>query len=235
MLNVALYVSKAVNVSIHLYCQWKNVICGDVMKNLIIIGAGGHSRVIADIAQKLGKYKTISFLDDGDAKETMGLPIVGKTSDVEKYIDTADVFVAIGNSKGRGDFIDRLLAMGANVPTLIHPSAIIGACVEIGVGTAIMAGAVVNPCSKIGKGVILNTCSSIDHDCIIGDYCHIAVGVHVAGTVILDDRVFLGAGATIINNIKICADCVIAAGAVVIKDIMETGTYIGVPAKKNEG
>lgn len=202
------------------------------MKNLIIIGAGGHGRVIADIARKLSEYQTISFLDDGNAKESMGLPIVGKTCDAEKYINTADIFVAIGNSKIRGDFIERLLKRGANVPTLIHPSAIIGACVEIGTGTAIMAGAVINPCSKLGKGVILNTCSSIDHDCVIGDYCHIAVGVHVAGTVCLGDKVWLGAGATIKNNISICADCIVGAGAVVVKDITESGTYIGVPAKR---
>ncbi|MBQ3020230.1 MAG: acetyltransferase [Clostridia bacterium] len=201
------------------------------MKDLIIIGAGGHGRVIADIAQKLGVYATISFLDDGDLKETMGLPIVGNTSNVEKYVNAADIFVAIGNSKVRGDFIERLFAMGANVPTLIHPSAIIGACVEIGVGTAIMAGAVINPCSKLGKGVILNTCSSIDHDCIVGDYCHIAVGVHVAGTVNLGEKVWLGAGTTIKNNVSICADCIIGAGAVVVKDITKSGTYIGVPAK----
>lgn len=201
------------------------------MKALIIIGAGGHGRVIADIAQKIGAYTTISFLDDGDVKESMGLPIVGKTSDVEKYINTADIFVAIGNSKIRGEFIERLLLMGANVPTLIHPSAIIGACVEIGVGTAVMAGAVINPCSKLGKGVILNTCSSIDHDCVIGDYCHIAVGVHVAGAVSLGDKVWLGAGATIKNNVNVCADCIIGAGAVVVKDITDSGTYIGVPAK----
>ncbi len=202
------------------------------MIDLVIIGAGGHGRVIADIAQKLGTYETISFLDDGAAKETMGLPIIGKTSEMEKYVDRADIFVAIGNSKVRGDFIERLLAMGANVPTLIHPSAIMGADVEIGVGTVIMAGAVINPCSKLGKGVILNTCSSIDHDCTIGDYCHIAVGVHVAGTVSLGDNVWLGAGATIKNNVSVCSDCIVGAGGVVVKDITEIGTYIGLPARK---
>lgn len=202
------------------------------MRDLIIIGAGGHGRVIADIAQRLGAYKTISFLDDCEAKEAMGLPIIGNTSDIEKYVHTADIFVAIGNSSVRGEFIERLLAIGANVPTLVHPNAVIGACVEIGVGTAVMAGAVINPCSKLGKGVILNTCSSIDHDCTIGDYCHIAVGVHVAGTVSLGDKVWLGAGATIKNNVSICADCVIGAGAVVVKDVMEVGTYVGVPAKR---
>ena len=202
------------------------------MKDLIIIGAGGHGRVVADIAQKLGFYKTISFLDDGEAKETMALPILGKTLDVEKYIDTADIFVAIGNSKVRADFIEQLLAKGANVPILIHPSAMVGACVEIEVGTAIMAGAVINPCSKIGKGVILNTCSSVDHDCEVGDFCHIAVGVHIAGTVCLGKNVCLGAGVTVKNNVNICSDCIIGAGAVVVKDIKEKGTYIGVPAKK---
>ncbi len=202
------------------------------MKELVIIGAGGHGRVIADIAQKSGVYKTISFLDDGDAKETMGLPIIGQSSDVEKYANTADIFVAIGNNAVRGEFIERLLAMNANVPTLIHPSAIIGACVEIGVGTAIMAGAVINPCSKLGKGVILNTCSSIDHDCAIGDYVHIAVGAHLAGAVSIGKKTWVGAGATVSNNVDICSNCMIGAGAVVIKDITESGTYIGVPAKK---
>jgi sugar O-acyltransferase (sialic acid O-acetyltransferase NeuD family) len=201
------------------------------VKDLIIIGAGGHGRVIADIAQKLGVYDSISFLDDGDALTSMGLPIVGTTKDIEKYVGKADFFVAIGNSKVRGEFIERLRSMGASVPTLIHPSAVIGDCVEIGIGTAIMAGTVINPCSKLGKGVILNTCSSIDHDCIVGDYCHIAVGVHVAGTVCLGDKVWLGAGATVKNNVNVCADCLIGAGAVVVKDITVSGTYIGVPAK----
>ena len=201
------------------------------MKDLIIIGAGGHGRVIADIAQKLGVYETISFLDDSDTKESMGLPIVGKTSDITKYIEVADVFVAIGNNTVRGEFVESLLAMGANIPTLIHPSAVIGACVEIGVGTAIMAGAVVTPCSKLGKGVIVNTCSSVDHDCIIDDYCHIAVGAHVAGKVNLGEKVWIGAGVTIKNNVSICSDCIVGAGAVVIKDIIEVGIYIGIPAK----
>jgi sugar O-acyltransferase (sialic acid O-acetyltransferase NeuD family) len=202
------------------------------MNDLIIIGAGGHGRVIADIAQKSGKYKTISFLDDGDAKETMGLPIIGRSMDIKKYTNTADIFVAIGNSAVRGEFIERLLAMGANVPTLIHPSAIIGACVEIGAGTAIMAGTVINPCSKLGKGCIVNTSSSIDHDCMIGDYVHIAVGAHLAGAVSVGKKTWIGAGATVRNNVDICSNCMIGAGAVVIKDITESGTYIGVPAKK---
>ena len=202
------------------------------MKDLIIIGAGGHGRVVADIAQKLGLYEKIAFLDDGDVKESMGLPVLGKMSEMDDYVTTADLFVAIGNSQVRETVIDRLLTMGAHIPTLIHPSAVIGACVEMGVGTSVMAGAVINPCVKLGQGVIVNTCSSIDHDCTIGDYCHISVGAHVAGTVKVGRHTWIGVGVTVKNNTSICENCMVGAGAVVVKDIVESGTYVGVPAKK---
>ena len=201
------------------------------MKDLLIIGAGGHGRVIADIAQKLGRYGSIAFLDDGEAQESMRLAIVGKIADMEKYVATHDIFVAIGDSNTRKEIMEGLFTMGASIPTLIHPSAVLGACVELGVGTAVMAGAVIGPCSKLGMGVILNTCSSVDHDCSIGDYSHIAVGVHVAGTVRVGSLVFLGAGVTVKNNVNICSDCVIGAGAVVIETICDKGTYVGVPAR----
>lgn len=202
------------------------------MKRLVIIGAGGHGRVVADIAQKLNQYTEIVFLDDSGIKECMGLPVVGDIADIRKYLNDFEVFVAIGNAVRRGLLIEQLLSAGAVVPTLVHPSAVVGAYAEMGEGTVIMPGAVINPCAKLGKGVIVNTCSSVDHDCVIGDYCHIAVGAHVAGTVTLGDRVWVGAGATVSNNVNICADCMIGAGAVVVKDIIESGTYIGVPAKR---
>jgi len=94
-----------------------------------------------------------------------------------------------------------------------------------------MAGTVINPEARIGKGCIVNTSSSIDHDCGIGDYVHIAVGAHICGTVQIGNNTWIGAGATISNNIDVCSDCLIGAGAVVVKNITEPGTYIGVPAR----
>jgi UDP-3-O-[3-hydroxymyristoyl] glucosamine N-acyltransferase len=94
-----------------------------------------------------------------------------------------------------------------------------------------MAGAVVNCGSEIHDGAIINTCASVDHDCMIGDFCHISVGVHIAGTVNIGNEVFVCAGATVINNLNICGECVIGAGAVVIKNIESVGTYLGVPAE----
>lgn len=205
------------------------------MKKLLIIGAGGHGKVIADIAEKLGVYEEISFLDDGEVKECLGYKVVGKVLDMVNYVSTHDVFVAIGNGRIRKAFIESLLNAGASVPTLIHPSAVIGKNVTIGVGTAVMAGTVINPSSSLGKGVILNTCSSIDHDCVVEDYVHLAVGVRVAGTVRIGENSFLGAGSTVKNNVNICSDCVIGAGGVVINDIIEPATYVGVPAKKING
>lgn len=201
---------------------------------LMLIGASGHGNVVADIAVKTGLYTDIAFLDDMQEKSSTDFPVLGKTSDVKKYIDEYDFFVSIGNSKIREGFLESLIQMGASVVALIHPDAVLGSNVKIGYGTAVMAGAVINTKSTIGNGVIINTCSSVDHDNIIGDYSHIAVGAHLAGNVHIDKHTWVGAGATVINNIDICSDCMIGAGAVVVNDICESGTYIGVPAKKKE-
>ena len=197
------------------------------MKNcIVIIGAGGHGRVVADAA-RLNGYENILYLDDA---EKCTVELAGKTSDYVKYIDECDFFVAIGNSVIREKITNTLISNGANVVSLIHPSAIIGSNVTIGIGTFVAPGAVINTGSTIGKGVIINTGSSVDHDCVIGDFCHISVGARIAGTVRIDHGTFLCAGATVINNRSICSGCTIGAGAVVIKDIIEGGTYVGVPA-----
>ena len=201
------------------------------MKKLIIIGAGGHGKVVADIAQKSG-YNEIEFLDSVQTGDCMGFPIVDKCDNVEKYIDKADFFVAIGNTVAREKYISLLLSMGANLITLIHPSSVIDKSVTIGRGTVVMAGVVVNSSTKIGQGVIINTSSSIDHDCEVADYCHVSVGVHVAGTVNIGKRTWLGIGAIISNNLSICDDCMIGAGSLVLKNVTESGTYYGSPVRK---
>lgn len=203
------------------------------MKKLVIIGASGHGKVVADIAQKLDRYSEIFFFDDNqNAKECMGFKVLGKSSEVEKYKDEAEFIVAIGNSKVREKVMNTLLDKNAEMATLVHPSAVIGMNVEIGEGTVVMAGAVINPDVIVGKGVIINTASSVDHDNKIEDYCHISVGAHLAGTVHVGKHTWIGIGASVSNNINICEECMIGAGAVVVKDIEEKGTYIGVPARK---
>ncbi len=196
------------------------------MKKLIIIGARGHGKVIADIAMKNG-YEDIIFLDDDEnIKECAGFEVVGKTNKALQMKD--DKVVAIGNSKVR----ERIQSKLQNVITLIHPNAVISRRVQIGIGTVVMAGAVINSDVVIGKGCIINTGASVDHDCKIGDFCHISVGAHVAGTCEISKRTWIGAGATVSNNIRICGDSVIGAGAVVVNDLEYSGVYVGIPAKK---
>ena len=194
------------------------------MNRLIIIGASGHGKVIADIAVKNG-YEDIIFLDDDESiKECAGFPVIGKSKDA-KDLD-GDKIVAIGNAA-----IRERIQQEIETVTLIHPDAVIGRRVEIGKGTVVMAGAIINTDTVIGDGCIINTAASVDHDCFVDDFSHIAVGAHLSGTVVVGTGTWIGAGATVINNVNICGKCMIGAGAVVIKDIDEPGTYIGVPAK----
>lgn len=204
----------------------------NVKKRLVIIGASGHGKVIADIAVKRNQYEEILFLDDNTAiKECGGFPVVGKSSDFLNYIEDSDFVVGIGNAKIRNRITDMLNHKSATIATLIHPNSSIGQNVVIGQGTVVMAGAVINSDSKIGKSCIVNTCASVDHDCVVEDYVHVAVGAHVCGTVQIGHHTWIGAGATIINNLGICPECMIGAGTVVIRDIMEKGTYVGVPVR----
>lgn len=198
------------------------------MKKLVIIGASGHGKVISDIA-KLNGYSDIVFLDDNPAIKTCGdYPVVGKTALVETL--EGDVVVGIGNARIRKRIQETIPE--SRVVTLIHPNAVVGSHVEIGCGTIVMAGAVINYGSTIGKGCIINTCASVDHDCVVSDYVHVAVGSHLCGTVSIGENTWIGAGGTVSNNVSICAHCMIGAGAVVVRDIFEAGTYVGVPARK---
>lgn len=198
------------------------------MRRLAIIGASGHGKVVADIAKRNG-YDEIVFLDDNEnARESGGSHVVGKTSDVGT-ID-ADVVVGIGNPVVRKRIQETIPY--ERLATLVHPNAVVAQDAVIGAGTVVMAGAVINPGAHIGKGCIINTCSSVDHDCSVSDYAHIAVGAHLCGTVSIGNGTWIGAGATVVNNVSICSNCMIGAGAVVVKKIETAGTYVGVPAKR---
>ena len=200
------------------------------MKKLIIIGASGHGKVVADIAKKCG-YEEILFLDNNpDIKDCAGYKVCDPDTLIAEL--DGDVFIAIGNNEIRKQLMERYT--NRYFPVLLHPNAVIAEDVEIGRGSVVMAGAVINPGAKIGQGCIVNTCSSIDHDCIIGDYVHISVGAHIAGTVYVGTMTWIGIGATVSNNLSICDKCVIGAGAVVIKNISVSGTYIGIPAQKGK-
>jgi len=202
-------------------------------ERLLIIGASGHGKVVADIALKMNKWQSIAFLDDNKSlKKSMGLEIIGNLSDVFTYIEDSDIFVAVGNNITREKIQEKIESTGAGIPLLVHPDAVIGDQVYLGIGTVVMAGVVINCSTKIGKGCIINTGSTIDHDNIIEDYVHISPGVSLAGTVKVGKSSWIGIGSTVSNNVNITSGCIVGAGALVVRDITEPGTYIGVPVRK---
>ena len=196
---------------------------------LIIVGSGGHGKVIADNALKNG-YTDINFVDDNAVGICMGFPIIGKCCDLEKLNDgKTDFIIGIGNNSIRKIISERY---DVNWISLVHPSAQIAFGVSLGAGAVIMAGAVINSFAIIGKHCIINTHAVIEHDNIIKDFVHISPNVALGGKVYIDELTHIGIGATIQNNVYIHRECIVGAGAVVVKDIERTGTYVGVPARK---
>ncbi len=196
---------------------------------LVIVGAGGHGKVIADIALKNG-YENICFIDDNATGDCMGFPIIGTSSEIETLDDgKTDFVIGIGNNSVRKTIAEKY---NVNWVTLVHPSAQIAVNVSVEKGTVIMAGVVVNVCATIGKHCIVNTGAIVEHDNVLKDFVHISPNAALGGTVCVGEKTHIGIGATVKNNIDICNDCIIGAGAVVVKDIKDSGTYIGVPAKE---
>ena len=151
------------------------------MNRLVLIGASGHGKVCADVAEKAG-YKKIFFLDDNrELSFCAGYQVVGPTEDFKKYLNhSTSFFVAIGNPDIRQRITEEIEKENGQIATLVHPNAIIADDVEIGDGSVVMAGTVLNPGAAIGKSVIINTAATVDHDCHIGNYAHISVGAHIA-------------------------------------------------------
>lgn len=202
-------------------------------KKLIIIGAGGHGKVVANVAIEMNKWQSVKFLDDDESiKLAMEFDVIGGVSEAFLYKNEADFFVAIGSNPTREKIQGELAKEGLNIISLIHPSAIIGKDVKIGKGTVIMAGVIVNCCSTIGKGCIINTGAIIEHDNKIEDYVHISPGTSLAGEVSVGKSSWIGIGSVVSNKINIAKETMVGAGSVVIDNIYHKGVYVGVPAKK---
>lgn len=200
------------------------------MKKVIIIGASGFGKLVADIVLNSGD-EVKGFLDDnpdiGDV--FFDRPVLGKTSDFVNYPD-CEFIVSIGKPEIREMIVNRMTDV--EWYTAIHPKAVISPFgTRIGKGSVVLPGAVIDPYVQIGDFCLINCNAVVGHDSVISDYVHISVGTNIAGTVNIGKGTWVGIGASVSNNISICGGCMIGAGAVVVKDITEKGTYVGVPAK----
>lgn len=208
------------------------------MKEVIIIGAGGHAKVIIDIILQRKKILNDNLLikgilddsfNENEEKDLFGIPIIGKVNKVLELSSDIYYVIAIGNNSIRKKIAQNYKEI--KYITLIHPKAIIAENVNLEIGTAVMAGSIINSYTKIGRHCIINTGSIIEHDNIIKDYVHISPGVILCGGVIVEEETWIGAGSTIIQGLRIGKNVIIGAGTVTIKDVEDFSTMIGVPAK----
>jgi len=206
-------------------------------KPVIIIGAGGHAKVVANALQLSG-VNIIGLTDANNAlhgTSVLDCPVLGNDEIIRTYEKTdLNLVVGIGSTepdKIRRHIFERFLHDGYSFLTCVHPSTIVASDVELGIGTQIMAGAIVQPGCKIGMNSIINTSASVDHDCRIGDHAHIAPGTVLGGTVIIGDGAHIGTNATVIENVFVGSKAMVAAGACVISDISSNARFAGIPAK----
>lgn len=200
---------------------------------LAILGASGHGKVLADIAELTG-WEKIDFFDDAwpERKNNGAWQVIGDTQKLLDSLKAYDgVIVAIGNNKIRLRKLQQLESAGAEIITLIHPSATVSRYTKIGLGSVVVAGAVINPDCIIGSGVIINTCSSVGHDCTLGDAVHICPGARLAGGSEVNDRAWIGVGSSVRQLIRIGSDAIVGAGAAVVQDVLPNITVVGVPAR----
>ncbi len=207
------------------------------MKSLLILGAGGHGRSVADIAHVLEHWDKIAFLDDRypELKSTVAWPVIGPVHRAAEFLPQfSDFFVAIGDNRTRVELLQRYLKLGFNAPNLIHPQAFVSDFSSLGPGCSVSPQGVVNINSRLGMGCIVNTGASVGHDCTLGNGVQLASKVTLAGGVTIDDLCLLGVGASVIPEIFIGENVTIGAGATVIKNIASNRTVVGVPGKTRE-
>lgn len=205
------------------------------MKNIIIIGAGGHASVVIDIIESMKKngneINIIGLIDDNETiTEFMGYPILGKVKNTSVYINNDTEFIiAIGNNETRRKVAMELKDL--KYFTAIHPTSIIGTNVFIEEGTVVMPRAVINANSVIGKHSIINSGAIVEHDNKIGNFTHISPGAVLAGGVKVGDSTQIGANSVVIQCVNIGSRSIVGAGSTVIRDIESNITVVGIPAK----
>lgn len=203
------------------------------MKRLALLGASGHGKVVADIALLTG-WEVIDFYDDAWPKRNQNgrWPVIGDTEALlSRLSDYQGVLVSIGHCAIRWEKQQRLQALAAPLISLIHPMTSVSRFSEMGPGTVLMAGAVVNVDAVIGAANIINTGATVDHDCRLSDAVHICPGAHLSGDVQVGHGSWVGVGATIKQGMTIGRDVMIGAGAVVVRPVADGQTVIGNPAR----
>lgn len=205
------------------------------LKPVIIIGNGGHARVLVDILL-LQKREIIGYTAPNEENNPYSITYLGGDEEILKYdpqeIELVNALGSISDTKPRANIFNFFKLKGYRFSTTIHPSAVISETATLGEGVQIMAGAVIQPFVNIADNTIVNTSTSIDHDCCISKHCHIAPGCVLSGGIKIGESTHIGTGAKIIQNISIGKNVLVGAGSLVLRDIGDNKKVYGSPAKE---
>lgn len=210
-----------------------------VGKPVVIIGGGGHARVVIDALRAAGELQPFAIVDPSTDGPVDGVPLYGDDDTLPRLlaegVETGVVGVgSVGDVRTRRGLHERALALGFTLPPVVHPRATVAATARLCIGCFVAAGAVVGPGAVLGEGAIINSNAVVDHDCVIGAFAHVAPGAALSGAVTVGEASLVGTGAAIIQGVHVGAGVLIGAGAAVVADVADGTTVTGVPARQRK-
>ena len=206
---------------------------------IVIIGGGGHAKVLISIIKKINAYEIIGYCDIKNNGNILGIKYIGNDNGLEKIISKypkCSAIIGIGKTNTKNDIrknvFDNLTKLGFNIQTIISPDSLVNEETKIDKGTVVFDSVTINSGTIIGYNCIINTGAVIEHDCIIGNNVFIGPNATINGKVTIESNSFIGSNSTIIQNVSICSNSLVGAGSVVINSIYKPGVYVGNPVRK---
>lgn len=207
------------------------------MRNLILIGGGGHCKAVIDVIESLGEYNILGILDVENkiGKKILSTSIIGTDNEIEKYVEEAEFLITVGfitNPTLRIKLFDLVKKCSGKLATIVAPTAYVSKYANIAEGTIIMHHAMVSAEANIGSNCIINTFANIEHETIIGNSCHISTGSMINGACVVGNNIFIGSQSVLAQGVQVASDSIISAASFVHKNIINSGVYAGNPARK---
>jgi sugar O-acyltransferase (sialic acid O-acetyltransferase NeuD family) len=210
------------------------------MRKAVVLGSGGHCRVILSILDAVGGYRIAEIIELGTPRfgeQIMGIPVTPNPLGIVDWCGHSEVdfFLAIGDNNLRKYWWEKIKAIGLSMPNLISPQALLDSSSVLGESNVICARAFIGPQAILGNNNLINTSAIVEHEVIVGSHCHLAPSSTVAGRGRIENSCFLGAGSTVIDNISVAANTIVGAGGTLVRNVVQSdGIYLGTPAKRKE-
>jgi sugar O-acyltransferase (sialic acid O-acetyltransferase NeuD family) len=208
------------------------------MDEIVVVGGGGHAKVVISILRKLDRHRILGYTDLKDNGPLLGVPYLGCDRELAELavgpqkLSAVLALGQVGLGELRHELWMRLHSPTLSFPLIVSSGAMVNDGASCGEGAVVMDGAIINSGAVIGRGAIVNTNSTIEHDVVLAEWVHVAPGATICGGVTVGRFSMIGAGATVIEGKKIAPRCIVGAGAIVVHHLTEAGIYVGCPARR---